>query len=41
VGVSSRNLGEGEAITSTFGYRDWLLSELERAEESRSTTRVH
>jgi hypothetical protein len=40
VGVSSRNLGEGEAITSTYEYRDWLLGELERAEESKSSTRV-
>jgi hypothetical protein len=24
VGISSRNLGEGAALTSTHGYRDWL-----------------
>jgi len=40
VGVSSRNLGEGEALTSTYEYRDWLLSELERAEEDPLPTRV-
>jgi hypothetical protein len=32
VGISSRNLGEGEAITSTYGYRDWLREELQRVE---------
>jgi hypothetical protein len=35
VGVSSRNLGEGEAVTSTYGYRDWLHGELQRAEGKR------
>jgi hypothetical protein len=39
-GVSSRNLGEGEAITSTYEYRDWLLEEIRRAEESGHPTRV-
>lgn len=39
-GVSSRNLGEGEAITSIYDYRDWLLGEIKRAEESKSSTRV-
>jgi hypothetical protein len=32
VGVSSRNLGEGEAMTSTYGYRDWLRREFQRAD---------
>ena len=40
VGVSSRNLGEGEAITSTYEYRDWLLSELQRSEEDPPPRRV-
>jgi hypothetical protein len=40
VGVSSRNLGEGEAITSTYEYRDWLLSELQRSQENPLPTRV-
>jgi secreted trypsin-like serine protease len=31
VGISSRNLGEGESITSTYGYRDWLRAEIQRA----------
>lgn len=35
VGVSSRNLGEGEAMTSTYGYRDWLRRELQRADRKR------
>lgn len=30
VGISSRNLGEGAAITSTYAYQDWLRSELQR-----------
>lgn len=32
MGISSRNLGEGEAITSIHGYRDWLHAEIQRAE---------
>jgi secreted trypsin-like serine protease len=32
VGISSRNLGEGESITSTYRYRDWVRGELQRAE---------
>jgi hypothetical protein len=40
VGTSSRNLGEGEAITSTYEYRDWLLGEIQRAEENKPSTRV-
>jgi hypothetical protein len=34
VGISSRNLGEGEAVTSTYAYRDWLLGEIQRVESS-------
>jgi hypothetical protein len=30
VGISSRNLGEGETVISTYGYRGWLSSELQR-----------
>lgn len=30
VGISSRNLGEGASITSTYAYRDWLRGELQR-----------
>jgi len=33
VGISSRNLGDGEAITSIHGYRAWLQGEIRRAEE--------
>jgi hypothetical protein len=40
VGVSSRNLGEGQAITSTYEYRDWLLNELQRSEGHPLPTRV-
>lgn len=40
VGVSSRNLGEGEALTSTYEYREWLLTELQRSEEDPLPTRV-
>lgn len=40
VGVSSRNLGEGEAITSTYEYREWILTELQRSEENPPPTRV-
>jgi hypothetical protein len=32
VGISSRSLGEGEAITSTYAYRDWLRGEIQSAE---------
>ncbi|MBN1208492.1 MAG: trypsin-like serine protease [Myxococcaceae bacterium] len=39
VGVSSRNLGEGKAIISTYGYRDWLGEEIQRAETQASATR--
>ena len=34
VGVSARNLGEGEAVTSTYAYRDWLRGEIQRVETS-------
>jgi hypothetical protein len=34
VGVSSRNLGEGEAVTSIHGYRDWLRAEIQLAERA-------
>lgn len=40
VGVSSRNLGDGEAFTSTYEYRHWLLGELQRAGEGKPSTRV-
>ncbi|WP_224240523.1 trypsin-like serine peptidase [Hyalangium gracile] len=30
VGISARNLGQGEAMTSIFPYRDWLRAELQR-----------
>jgi len=32
VGISSRNLGEGETIISTYGYRDWLRGEIQRVQ---------
>ena len=32
VGISSRNLGEGETVISTYGYRDWLRSEIQRVQ---------
>ncbi|MFL5347565.1 MAG: trypsin-like serine protease [Hyalangium sp.] len=32
VGISSRNLGEGASITSTYAYRDWLRAELKRVD---------
>ena len=32
VGISSRNLGEGEMVISTYGYRDWLRGELQRVQ---------
>lgn len=31
-GISSRNLGEGETIISTYGYREWLRAELQRVQ---------
>ncbi|WP_224368516.1 trypsin-like serine protease [Hyalangium versicolor] len=34
VGISARNLGQGEAMTSTYPYRDWLSAELQRVEAS-------
>ncbi|HYH96243.1 trypsin-like serine peptidase [Hyalangium sp.] len=37
VGISNRNLGEGEAMTSTYGYRSWLRSEIQRAEGRHPT----
>ena len=37
VGISARNLGEGEAITSTYSYRDWLRSQIQRAKATGST----
>ncbi|WP_224362382.1 trypsin-like serine protease [Hyalangium versicolor] len=37
VGVSSRNLGEGEAIMSTYPYQDWLRGEVQRAEKQNFT----
>jgi hypothetical protein len=40
VGISSRNVGEGAAITSTYGYRDWLRSELQRAEPMKPSRRT-
>jgi secreted trypsin-like serine protease len=32
VGISSRNLGDGETVISTYGYRDWLRSEIQRVQ---------
>ncbi|HYH98055.1 trypsin-like serine peptidase [Hyalangium sp.] len=32
VGLSGRNLGEGESVTSTYGFRDWLRGEIQRVE---------
>jgi secreted trypsin-like serine protease len=32
VGISSRNLGEGETVISTYGYRDWLRGEIQRVQ---------
>jgi hypothetical protein len=32
VGISSRNLGDGETVISTHGYREWLRSEIQRVE---------
>jgi hypothetical protein len=32
VGLSSRNLGEGGTLISTYGYRDWLRGEIQRAQ---------
>jgi len=39
VGISSRNLGEGEAITSTYAYRDWLRGEVQRVEARKAPSR--
>lgn len=39
VGISSRNLGEGEALTSTYGYRPWLRGEIQRAEAMEPPSR--
>jgi Trypsin len=39
VGISSRNLGEGEAITSTYNYRDWLRGEVQRLDGRKSPQR--
>lgn len=39
VGISSRNLGEGEAVTSTYGYRDWLREEIRRSEAQEPSPR--
>jgi hypothetical protein len=41
VGISSRGLGAGEALTSTYEYRDWLRSELRRAEGSNPPAGPH
>jgi hypothetical protein len=35
VGISSRNLGEGEAVTSTYGFREWLRGEIQRADNRK------
>lgn len=35
VGLSSRNLGEGVAVTSTHGFRDWVRSEIQRVEKRK------
>jgi hypothetical protein len=40
VGISSRNLGEGEAITSTYEYRDWLLDEIQRVQTQEAHPRL-
>jgi hypothetical protein len=32
VGISARNLGEGEVVTSTYGFRDWVRGEIRRME---------
>ena len=39
VGISSRNLGEGEAITSTYSYRDWLRAEIQRPASAKPPSR--
>jgi Trypsin-like peptidase domain len=33
VGIAARNLGQGEAVTSTYPYRDWLRAELQRVKD--------
>ncbi len=39
VGISARNLGEGEAVTSTYGFRDWVRGEIQRVEKRKPSTR--
>lgn len=39
VGISSRNLGEGEAVTSTYSFREWLRGEIQRVENRESPAR--
>jgi hypothetical protein len=39
VGISSRNLGEGEAVTSTYGFREWLRGEIQRVENRKPPAR--
>jgi hypothetical protein len=40
VGISSRNLGEGEAVTSTYGFRAWVRGEIRRLETEKAPTRA-
>jgi hypothetical protein len=37
-GISARNLGEGAAVTSTYGLRDWVRAEIQRVETQTSPT---
>jgi hypothetical protein len=39
VGISSRNLGEGEAVTSTYAFREWLRGEILRVETRKTPAR--
>lgn len=39
VGISARNLGEGEAVTSTYGFRDWVRAEVRRVETRKPPAR--
>jgi hypothetical protein len=39
VGISGRNLGEGEAVTSTYSFREWLRGEIQRAENRKPSAR--
>jgi hypothetical protein len=39
VGISNRNLGEGEAVASTYGYREWLRGEIQRLEARKTPAR--